>query len=70
MGHHYSANQTAFPSAKTSSLGRRREQYGRRHRFGAARQIDNSTVSTTNFISSQKVAWAGYVQDDWKSRGN
>ena len=23
-------------------------------------------ISTTNFISSQKVAWAGYVQDDWK----
>ena len=25
-----------------------------------------ATISTTNFISSQKVAWAGYVQDDWK----
>ena len=29
-------------------------------------QVDSATISTTNFISSQKVAWAGYVQDDWK----
>ena len=29
-------------------------------------QVDNASISTTNFISSQKVAWAGYVQDDWK----
>ena len=28
--------------------------------------MDNASISTTNFISSQKVAWAGYVQDDWK----
>jgi hypothetical protein len=29
--------------------------------------VDNAAISTTNFISSQKVAWAGYVQDDWKA---
>ena len=28
--------------------------------------MDNASISTTNFISSQKVAWAGYGQDDWK----
>ena len=29
-------------------------------------QMDSGNISTTNFISSQKVAWAGYAQDDWK----
>ena len=59
-------NQTAFPSAKTRPRTDGRCQHRRRDRFRAARQIDNATISTTNFISSQKVAWAGYVQDDWK----
>src|SRR5207245_817889 len=26
----------------------------------------NAQISTTNFISSEKSAWAFYVQDDWK----
>ena len=29
-------------------------------------QIDSGNISTTNFVSSQKVAYAGYAQDDWK----
>ncbi len=29
-------------------------------------QIDSGAISTTNFVSSQKSAYAGYVQDDWK----
>ena len=28
--------------------------------------MDSGTISTTNFVSSQKVAFAGYAQDDWK----
>jgi hypothetical protein len=30
-------------------------------------EVDNATISTNNFISSQKVAYAGYIQDDWKA---
>jgi len=63
----YSANQTAFPSGRASSLG---PTVGNSTGDGIASallgQIDNANVSTTNFISSQKVAWAGYFQDDWK----
>ena len=29
-------------------------------------QVDRGQISTTNFISSEKVAWAFYAQDDWK----
>src|SRR5262249_51858538 len=29
-------------------------------------QIANGQISTTNFISSEKSAWAFYAQDDWK----
>jgi len=43
-GHQYSANQTPSRRRRHRHLGRRSEQYGRRHRFGAAGQIDNSTV--------------------------
>ena len=28
--------------------------------------VDSGAISTTNFVSSQKVAYAGYAQDDWK----
>ncbi len=28
--------------------------------------VDGGQISTTNFISSQKVAYAFYGQDDWK----
>ena len=29
-------------------------------------QVNNGRMSTNNFISSEKVAWAFYAQDDWK----
>jgi len=63
----YSNNQTAFPSTKTSSLGPTvAASTGDAIASALLGQIDSATISTTNFISSQKVAWAGYVQDDWK----
>ena len=63
----YNSNQTAFPSARTSSLGPTvGNSTGDAIASALLGQIDNASVSTTNFISSQKVAWAGYVQDDWK----
>ncbi|MEO8368237.1 MAG: carboxypeptidase-like regulatory domain-containing protein [Candidatus Solibacter sp.] len=63
----YNSNETAFPSAKTSSLGPTvAASTGDAIASALLGQIDNSSISTTNFISSQKIAWAGYVQDDWK----
>ena len=63
----YTANQTAFPSGKASSLGPNVDAVtGDAIASALLGQIDNASISTTNFISSQKVAWAGYVQDDWK----
>jgi len=63
----YSNNQTAFPSTKSSSLGPTvAASTGDAIASALLGQIDSATISTTNFISSQKVAWAGYVQDDWK----
>ena len=63
----YSSNQTAFPSTKTSSLGPTvGASTGDAIASALLGQVDSATISTTNFISSQKVAWAGYVQDDWK----
>jgi hypothetical protein len=63
----YSANETAFPSSKTSSLGPTvAASTGDSIASALLGQVDSATISTTNFISSQKVAWAGYLQDDWK----
>jgi len=63
----YTANQTAFPSGKASSLGPNVDAVtGDAIASALLGQVDNASISTTNFISSQKVAWAGYVQDDWK----
>lgn len=63
----YSSNQTAFPSAARSSLGPTvAASTGDSIASALLGQIDNASISTTNFISSQKVAWAGYFQDDWK----
>src|SRR5207237_9827350 len=61
------ANETAFPSAKASSLAPTvAASTGDSIASALLGQVDNASISTTNFISSQKIAWAGYVQDDWK----
>lgn len=63
----YSANQTAFPSTRTSSLGPTvAASTGDSIASALLGQVDSAVISTTNFISSQKNAWAWYVQDDWK----
>jgi hypothetical protein len=54
----YSNNETAFPAANNQS--------GDAIASALLGQIDSANISTTNFISSQKVAYAGYAQDDWK----
>uniref|UniRef100_Q02CJ0 TonB-dependent receptor n=1 Tax=Solibacter usitatus (strain Ellin6076) TaxID=234267 RepID=Q02CJ0_SOLUE len=63
----YSGNETAFPSSKSSSLGPTvGASTGDAIASALLGQVDNAQISTANFISSQKIAWAGYVQDDWK----
>jgi hypothetical protein len=54
----YSSNETAFPTANNQS--------GDPIASALIGQIDSANISTTNFVSSQKVAYAGYAQDDWK----
>ncbi len=54
----YSTNQTAFPTANNQS--------GDAVASALLGQLDSGNISTTNFVSSQKTAWAGYLQDDWK----
>ena len=54
----YNSNETAFPSANNQS--------GDAVASALLGQLENGNISTTNFISSQKTAWAGYAQDDWK----
>jgi hypothetical protein len=63
----YSPNETAFPSTKSSSLGPTiGADTGDSIASALLGEINTAVVSTDNLISSQKVAYAGYVQDDWK----
>lgn len=63
----YSSNQTAFPSdAKGSNGTNFSAQTGDAVASALLGQIDSGNISSTNFVSSQKVAYAGYIQDDWK----
>ena len=55
-----------YPRRKTSSLGPTVGARPATRSLPPCSGIDTATISTTNFISSQKVAWAFYVQDDWK----
>jgi len=54
----YNPNETAFPTANNQS--------GDAIASALLGQIDSGNISTTNFVSSQKVAYAFYAQDDWK----
>ncbi len=63
----YTNNETAFPSAAKSSLGPTiGSDTGDPIASAMLGQVDTGVVSTDNLISSQKVAYAGYFQDDWK----
>ncbi len=54
----YAGGETAFPTANS--------QTGDAVASALLGQIDSGNISTTNFISSQKVAYGFYAQDDWK----
>ena len=63
----FSNNETAFPSGNNASNGSSVSGLtGDAMASALLGMVDSGAVSTTNFVSSQKVAYAGYAQDDWK----
>ena len=63
----YSQNETAFPLTSKGQTGAAINTVtGDPVASALLGQIDNAAISTTNFVSSQKSAWAWYAQDDWK----
>jgi hypothetical protein len=67
----YAAAETAFPSAKSSSLGANIGSLtGDAMASALLGVIDNSAVSSVNWSNSERKAWAFYFQDDWKASPN
>ena len=63
----FSNNETAFPSGNNASNGSSVSSLtGDAIASALLGVVDSGNISTTNFVSSQKVAYAGYAQDDWK----
>ena len=63
----FSNNETAFPSGNNASNGSSVSSLtGDAMASALLGVVDSANISTTNFVSSQKVAFAGYAQDDWK----
>ena len=63
----FDSNETAYPSrvAGTNGIGLS-SQTGDATASMLLGQINRGQISTNNFISSEKLAWAFYGQDDWK----
>ncbi|HUK16899.1 MAG TPA: carboxypeptidase regulatory-like domain-containing protein, partial [Bryobacteraceae bacterium] len=63
----FSNNETAFPSGNNASNGSSISSLtGDAMASALLGVVDSANISTTNFVSSQKVAYAAYAQDDWK----
>ena len=59
--------ETAYPSKLNGSNGTAlNTQTGDAAASMLLGYVNNGQVSTNNFISSEKLAWAFYAQDDWK----
>ena len=58
----FNRNETSFPNG-TDNL---RNNTGDGYASFLIGQVTNGQISTSNFISSQKSAWAFFAQDDWK----
>ncbi len=59
----FSRNESAYPSLSGALTPSTTGDEFASFMLGA---IQNAAISTTNFISSTKQAYAGYVQDNWK----
>jgi hypothetical protein len=62
----FSQNDTSFPSVAAGPGGALNTTTGDEMASFLLGQVNTGQISTTNFISSQKEAWAFYGQDDWK----
>jgi hypothetical protein len=63
----FSQNDTAYPSTLRGSTGATINTLtGDEMASLLLGAIGGGQISTTNFVSSEKVAWAFYGQDDWK----
>jgi hypothetical protein len=63
----FSSNETAFPSGNAASNGSSVSSLtGDSMASALLGVVDSGAISTTNFVSSQKVAYAGYATDVWK----
>lgn len=63
----FSQNETALPSTLKANNGNPyNTSTGDEMASFLLGQINNGQISTTNGVSSQKIAWAFYAQDDWK----
>ena len=63
----FSPNETAFPSAKSSSLGANVGALtGDAMASALLGVVDTSAVSSVNWTLSERRAWAFFFQDDWK----
>ena len=63
----FSQNETAYPATSNGTNGvALNTATGDEMASFLLGQISGGQISTTNFISSQKSAWAFYAQDDWK----
>jgi hypothetical protein len=58
----FNTRESAYPSADNSA----NTKTGSDMASFLLGQINNGGVSTNNFISSEKIGWAFYAQDDWK----
>ncbi len=58
----FNRNETAYPSA----AGSLNSLTGDAMASFLLGYVNNGRISTNNFISSEKIAWAFYAQDDWK----
>ncbi|MCX6633412.1 MAG: TonB-dependent receptor, partial [Candidatus Solibacter sp.] len=63
----FNSNETAFPSLVNGTNGvQLSSQTGDAMASFLLGNINRGQISTNNFISSDKQAWAFYAQDDWK----
>lgn len=63
----FSQDDTAFPSTARGSTGTTiNTATGDQIASLLLGAVSGGQISTTNFVSSQKSAWAFYAQDDWK----
>jgi Carboxypeptidase regulatory-like domain len=63
----FNRNETAYPSKANGTNGvALNSQTGDAFASFLLGWVNNGQISTNNFISSEKLAWAFYGQDDWK----